>query len=118
MQKSAGYDPDRPWDAEEALFAEAKRDMEKLRAEDRGEEYLDNAIGEPDLGDDHAGVGDETMDIEVNGDDQEEQVDEAAAEPEAEAREDGNDARKDNGEQNHEDGALFLPGPEDDHGSP
>lgn len=35
--KSAGYDPDRPWDKEEALFAEAKRDMERLRAEDRGE---------------------------------------------------------------------------------
>jgi transcription factor TFIIIB component B'' len=50
--KSAGYDPDRPWDKEEALFAEAKKDMARIQAEDRGAIFDENGemVGEADEG--------------------------------------------------------------------
>ena len=58
--KSAGYDPDRPWDKEEALFAEAKRDMDRIQAEDRGIIFDENGemVGEADEG---SQIGDDTM---------------------------------------------------------
>jgi hypothetical protein len=34
LEKSVGYNPDRPWDREEALFAEMKEDVERLKALD------------------------------------------------------------------------------------
>jgi hypothetical protein len=68
LMKSAGYDPDRPWDKEEALFAEAKRDMTRLRAEDRGE--VVDEIGDPDDEDRDRDreyeMGDETMDMDFD----------------------------------------------------
>lgn len=60
LRKSAGYDPNRPWDKEEALFAEAKRDMLRLRAEDRGEEPPEDEEMA------HDGFGDETMDFDAD----------------------------------------------------
>jgi hypothetical protein len=130
LTKSAGYDPDRPWDKEEALFAEAKRDMDRLKQEDRGE-----VIGEADEG---SQVGDVTMDFgdprsdgdEAGGDGEEAEVEgqsedadpgaEAGAEgEEGEAVEgeevDGEPAAEDEG-QSGEAGpeGLFLPG----HASP
>lgn len=58
--KSAGYDPDRPWDKEEALFAEAKRDMDRIQAEDRGIIFDENGemVGKADEG---SQMGDDTM---------------------------------------------------------
>jgi hypothetical protein len=133
LVKSAGYDPDRPWDKEEALFAEAKRDMDRIKAEDRGaifDEYgnlVGEAVGEADEGS-QMGDGDETMldaiDEEGEREDEDEEVqgderggdDEQAGEdegqeelevgvPGAEDEEGGNEIANEN-----ENEALFLPG--------
>ena len=93
LMKSAGYDPDRPWDKEEALFAEAKRDMKRLRAEDRGE--VVDEVGDPDDEDQDRDqdrdfeMGDETMDYDQDhvdgeeGEGQDEEVEVGEAEAEA-----------------------------------
>lgn len=119
--KSAGYDPDRPWDKEEALFAEAKRDMDRIQAEDRGMIFDENGemVGEADEG---SQMGDETMldAIDEEGEDEEVVPEGAEAEEmvgdgdtaEAEA---GLEGEAENGEVGEEgggggNGSLFLPG--------
>lgn len=124
LKKSAGYDPDRPWDAEEALFAEAKRDMERLKAEDRGEappEY-DDMVGEAD--NDHA-----HDDFFGHQDEDEQAAEEEEAEPVAPAE--GGHAEVDTtnakaveqavpmvesaeADKTVDDGALFMPGGDED----
>ena len=112
--KSAGYDPDRPWDKEEALFAEAKKDMARIQAEDRGAIFDEHGqmVGEADEG---SQMGD-PMDLEMDLDPIDE-VEEEGAEGE-EAGEGGGEAEvQEEGEgggdvEAHEDGneSLFLPG--------
>ena len=121
LMKSAGYDPDRPWDKEEALFAEAKRDMKRLRAEDRGE--VVDEVGDPDDEDQDRDqdrdfeMGDETMDYdqdhvdgeEEEGQDEEVEVGEAeAGEEEGETAVEGEAADGETVEAGQE--GLFLPG--------
>jgi transcription factor TFIIIB component B'' len=122
LRKSAGYDPDRPWDKEEALFAEARRDMNRLKAEDRGEIVDENGdiigVGEPDdgLGDDH--IGDETMDFDADvqeeedvqeGEEGDEEVEGEVAEEVEGGQEEAPAEEVDAGQE-----ALFLPGGDDD----
>jgi hypothetical protein len=130
LVKSAGYDPDRPWDKEEALFAEAKRDMARMKAEDRGAIFDENgdivgeAVGEADEGS-QMGDGDETMldavdeeeeregedeDEEVQGEEEQPGEDEGQEEPEVEgAAQEGEEGGNEN-ENENENEALFLPG--------
>jgi len=131
--KSAGYDPDRPWDKEEALFAEAKRDMDRIQAEDRGIIFDENGemVGEADEG---SQIGDDTMldaideagegegeGEEIEGDGEgadEEQAGDDVEEAEGEGADgiqtgegEGEDGRNEQGDGqggNNED--LFLPG--------
>jgi transcription factor TFIIIB component B'' len=105
LMKSAGYDPDRPWDKEEALFAEAKRDMARIQAEDRGMIFDENGemVGEADDG---SQLGDQTMEMDLHPIDEEGE----GADEEVE----GDAAREGEGEGEGEEGAeqedLFLPG--------
>lgn len=124
--KSAGYDPDRPWDKEEALFAEAKRDMARIKAEDQGMVFDENGemVGEADEGS-QMGDGDVTMDMDLDpidevleeeeegegqgqeGEGAEEEAGEAGAGDEAQAEgEDGGEEEQ--GDAGNE--SLFLPG--------
>jgi hypothetical protein len=116
--KSAGYDPDRPWDKEEALFAEAKRDMDRIQAEDRGMVFDENGemVGEADEG---SQMGD-PMEMELDPideveEEEEEGVEEEQAEeagPEGEAQGEGEDEGGEEGEGQEAEGneSLFLPG--------
>jgi transcription factor TFIIIB component B'' len=111
--KSAGYDPDRPWDKEEALFAEAKKDMARIQAEDRGAIFDENGemVGEVDEG---SQVGD-PMDLELDPIDEveeedvegeggeDEQAEEAVPEGEGEGGEEGEENEGGNE-------SLFMPG--------
>ena len=111
--KSAGYDPDRPWDKEEALFAEAKKDMARIQAEDRGAVFDENGemVGEADEG---SQMGD-PMDLELEPIDEveEEVLEEDGAEGEgAEAQNEGEGEGGEGGEGEEAGGneSLFLPG--------
>jgi transcription factor TFIIIB component B'' len=109
--KSAGYDPDRPWDKEEALFAEAKKDMARIQAEDRGAIFDENGemVGEADEG---SQMGD-PMDLELDPIDEveeeeggeDEQAEEAVPEGDGEGGEIGEGEGNEIGNE-----SLFLPG--------
>jgi hypothetical protein len=112
LSKSAGYDPDRPWDKEEALFAEAKRDMDAAitaTKEDRGEvvDKVDDMIGDPDQHDD-VDMGYDG-DLPEGEDGQQDQDQDAQEGDEAVVGGDGEEPDVPEG--------LFLPGGED-RGSP
>jgi hypothetical protein len=123
--KSAGYDPDRPWDHEEALFAEAKKDMARIQAEDRGAIFDENGemVGEADEG---SQMGD-PMEMELDPIDEVEEEeggeggegeggeDEQAEEAVPEGYGEGGEAGEGEGgeeDEGHEEGneSLFLPG--------
>jgi len=111
--KSAGYDPDRPWDKEEALFAEAKKDMARIQAEDRGAVFDENGemVGEADEG---SQMGD-PMDLELDPIDEveEEAVEEEGAEGEEAELQDQGEVEGGEGGEGEENGgneSLFLPG--------
>jgi transcription factor TFIIIB component B'' len=109
--KSAGYDPDRPWDKEEALFAEAKKDMARIQAEDRGALFDENGdmVGEADEG---SQVGD-PMDLELDPIDEVEEEEGGEDEKAEEAVPDGEggEAGGEEGEENEGGNeSLFLPG--------
>jgi len=111
--KSAGYDPDRPWDKEEALFAEAKKDMARIQAEDRGAVFDENGemVGEADEG---SQMGD-PMDLELDPiDEVEEEVleEEGAEGEEAELQDqgEGEGGEGGDGEETGGNESLFLPG--------
>jgi len=103
--KSAGYDPDRPWDKEEALFAEAKKDMARIQAEDRGAIFDENGemVGEADEG---SQMGD-PMDMELDPIDEVEEEDGGEDEQAGEAEEAV--AEGEGGEEGGNE-SLFLPG--------
>lgn len=105
--KSAGYDPDRPWDKEEALFAEAKKDMARIQAEDRGAVFDENGemVGEADEG---SQMGD-PRDLELDPIDEveEEALEEEGAEGEEAAVQDQGEGEGEGGGGNE---SLFLPG--------
>jgi transcription factor TFIIIB component B'' len=109
--KSAGYDPDRPWDKEEALFAEAKKDMARIQAEDRGAIFDENGemVGEADEG---SQMGD-PMDLELDPIDEVEEEEGGEDEQAEEAVPDGEggEAGGEEGEENEGGNeSLFLPG--------
>jgi transcription factor TFIIIB component B'' len=109
--KSAGYDPDRPWDKEEALFAEAKKDMARIQAEDRGAIFDENGemVGEADEG---SQMGD-PIDLELDPIDEVEEEEGGEDEQAEEAVPDGEggEAGGEEGEENEGGNeSLFLPG--------
>jgi len=108
--KSAGYDPDRPWDKEEALFAEAKKDMARIQAEDRGAIFDENGemVGEADEG---SQMGD-PMEMELDPIDEAEEEEGGEDEQAGEAEEAV--AQGEGGQEGEEieggNESLFLPG--------
>jgi transcription factor TFIIIB component B'' len=107
--KSAGYDPDRPWDKEEALFAEAKKDMARIQAEDRGAIFDENGemVGEADegsqMGDPMEMELDPIDEVEEEEGGEDEQAEEAVPEGYGEGGEAGEEIEGGNE-------SLFLPG--------
>ncbi|KAK8864463.1 hypothetical protein IAR55_001712 [Kwoniella newhampshirensis] len=75
LSKSAGYDPDKPWDREEALFEEARQDQQKLRTVQSDGLGLEEGVREEQEGDD--GMMDEAD--EKSGDEGEKEDDEDEA---------------------------------------
>jgi len=108
--KSAGYDPDRPWDKEEALFAEAKKDMARIQAEDRGAIFDENGemVGEADEGSQMGDPMDMEMDLDPIDEAEEEEGGEDGQAEEAVPEGDGEGGEeRDENEGGNE--SLFLP---------
>lgn len=82
LAKSAGYDASRSWDKEEALFEEAKADVERLRKLD----------SEQPLGKDVEDLDEQSGDMmEADDDDGLQRIEEMDVEEEEGKSEDGND---------------------------
>ncbi|WWD17236.1 hypothetical protein CI109_101674 [Kwoniella shandongensis] len=79
LSKSAGYNPDKPWDREEALFEEARQDQEKLRrvqsegleGKGRDEEDLHGLMAEAEIEEADEKSGDEEDDDGKEDEDEE-----------------------------------------------